>query len=133
MLKYALPIDIDFLGVWDTVGALGLPFGNLPILGKQDMQFLNTGSDQNPVVLVAVLDGNGLADAGFRRLLYFVNVAPEAQQLTLPTEIGITYTLHPIHLNAAAADKRPAASASFDPSLGRFTVPARTALVWVQR
>jgi uncharacterized protein (DUF2235 family) len=43
MLKYAQLIDIDFLGVWDTVGALGLPFGNLPILGKKDMQFLNTG------------------------------------------------------------------------------------------
>jgi uncharacterized protein (DUF2235 family) len=43
LLKYSEPIDIDFLGVWDTVGALGLPFGNLPILGKQDMQFLNTG------------------------------------------------------------------------------------------
>jgi hypothetical protein len=25
------------------LGALGLPFGNLPILGKADMQFLNTG------------------------------------------------------------------------------------------
>jgi uncharacterized protein (DUF2235 family) len=43
MLKYSQPIDIDFLGVWDTVGALGLPFGNLPILGKADMRFLNTG------------------------------------------------------------------------------------------
>jgi uncharacterized protein (DUF2235 family) len=43
MLKYARVIDIDFLGVWDTVGALGLPFGTLPILGKADMQFLNTG------------------------------------------------------------------------------------------
>lgn len=43
LLKYSQPIDIDFLGVWDTVGAMGLPFGNLPILGKQDMQFLNTG------------------------------------------------------------------------------------------
>jgi uncharacterized protein (DUF2235 family) len=43
MLKYSQPIDIDFLGVWDTVGALGLPFGNLPILGKADMQFLHTG------------------------------------------------------------------------------------------
>jgi pullulanase-type alpha-1,6-glucosidase len=100
---------------------------------KQRLQFLNTGSGQNPVVLAAVLDGTGLADAGFKRLLYFVNVAPQAQQLTLPTEIGIAYSLHPVHLNAAAADKRPAASASFDPSLGRFTVPARTALVWVQR
>jgi uncharacterized protein (DUF2235 family) len=43
MLKYSQAIDIDFLGVWDTVGALGLPFGNLSILGKADMQFLNTG------------------------------------------------------------------------------------------
>jgi uncharacterized protein (DUF2235 family) len=43
ILKYSQAIDIDFLGVWDTVGALGLPFGNLPILGKADMQFLNTG------------------------------------------------------------------------------------------
>jgi uncharacterized protein (DUF2235 family) len=43
MLRYSLAIDIDFLGVWDTVGALGLPFGNLPILGKQAMHFLNTG------------------------------------------------------------------------------------------
>src|SRR5262249_19546806 len=38
ILKYAQAINIDFLGVWDTVGALGLPFGNLPILGKADMQ-----------------------------------------------------------------------------------------------
>ena len=43
MLKYSQVIDIDFSGVWDTVRALGLPFGNLPLLGKGDMQFLNTG------------------------------------------------------------------------------------------
>jgi uncharacterized protein (DUF2235 family) len=43
MLRYSQAIDIDFLGVWDTVGALGLPFGNFPILGKADMQFLHTG------------------------------------------------------------------------------------------
>jgi uncharacterized protein (DUF2235 family) len=43
MLKYSQVIDIDFLGVWDTVGALGLPFGKFPILGKADMQFLHTG------------------------------------------------------------------------------------------
>jgi Uncharacterized alpha/beta hydrolase domain (DUF2235) len=43
ILKYSRAIDIDFLGVWDTVGALGLPFGNLPIFGKADLQFVNTG------------------------------------------------------------------------------------------
>ena len=43
MLNYALIIDIDFIGVWDTVGALGLPFGKLPLFGRADMNFLNTG------------------------------------------------------------------------------------------
>jgi type VI secretion system (T6SS) phospholipase Tle1-like effector len=43
ILKYSLAIDVQFIGVWDTVGALGLPFGNLPWFGKADMQFLNTG------------------------------------------------------------------------------------------
>lgn len=43
MLKYSQAIDIEFIGVWDTVGALGIPFGNIPGFGKSDMQFLNTG------------------------------------------------------------------------------------------
>jgi uncharacterized protein (DUF2235 family) len=43
MLKYSQPIDIEFIGVWDTVGALGIPIGNIPGFGKADMQFLNTG------------------------------------------------------------------------------------------
>jgi len=43
MMKYSLPIDVEFIGVWDTVGALGLPFGDLPLFGRSDMQFLNTG------------------------------------------------------------------------------------------
>ena len=43
LLKYSLPISIKFIGVWDTVGALGIPFANVPGFGKSDMQFLNTG------------------------------------------------------------------------------------------
>jgi uncharacterized protein (DUF2235 family) len=43
MLKYSQDIDVEFIGVWDTVGALGLPFGNIPLFGRSDMQFLNTG------------------------------------------------------------------------------------------
>ncbi|RWF67349.1 DUF2235 domain-containing protein [Mesorhizobium sp.] len=26
LLRYSIPIDIDFIGVWDTVGSLGVPF-----------------------------------------------------------------------------------------------------------
>ncbi|WP_316233762.1 DUF2235 domain-containing protein [Bradyrhizobium sp. SZCCHNPS2010] len=33
LLKYSLPIDVEFIGVWDTVGALR----------KSEIQFLNTG------------------------------------------------------------------------------------------
>jgi uncharacterized protein (DUF2235 family) len=43
ILKYTLVIDIDFIGVWDTVGALGLPFGKLPCFGRADMNCFNTG------------------------------------------------------------------------------------------
>jgi uncharacterized protein (DUF2235 family) len=43
MLKYSQAIDVEFIGVWDTVGALGIPFAHIPGFGKSDMQFLNTG------------------------------------------------------------------------------------------
>jgi uncharacterized protein (DUF2235 family) len=43
ILKYSQAIDVEFLGVWDTVGALGLPFGHLPWFGRSNMNFLNTG------------------------------------------------------------------------------------------
>src|SRR5262249_44954213 len=43
ILKYSQAIDVEFIGVWDTVGALGLPFGHLPWFGRSDMNFLNTG------------------------------------------------------------------------------------------
>ena len=33
---------IDFIGVWDTVGSLGIPFGPLRYFGQQKFQFHNT-------------------------------------------------------------------------------------------
>ncbi|WP_398470631.1 DUF2235 domain-containing protein [Tardiphaga sp.] len=43
MLKYSRPIEIKFVGVWDTVGALGIPLAGVPGFGKSNMRFLNTG------------------------------------------------------------------------------------------
>jgi hypothetical protein len=43
MLKYSRPIDVKFIGVWDTVGALGIPLAGVPGFGKSNMRFLNTG------------------------------------------------------------------------------------------
>jgi pullulanase-type alpha-1,6-glucosidase len=98
---------------------------------KARLKFFNTGSTQNPTLLVGHLDGVGYPGAGFRELLYFVNVDKIAHDLLVPSEKGKPYVLHPVHLAASAADKRPALQADFAPATGRFSIPARTALVYV--
>ncbi|MCX2864720.1 DUF3372 domain-containing protein [Paucibacter sp. PLA-PC-4] len=98
---------------------------------QQRLQFHNTGPQQNPLLLVGELDGRGLAGAGFERLIYIVNVAGTSQSLYLASARGLAYRLHPVHRAPQAADKRPAEQAGFEPQTGRFTVPARTALVYV--
>ena len=42
ILEYSVPIPIKFIGVWDTVGALGVPFGNIPIISRSNYKFLET-------------------------------------------------------------------------------------------
>jgi pullulanase-type alpha-1,6-glucosidase len=95
------------------------------------LRFYNTGPQQNPVLIAGHLDGAGLDGAHFKELLYLINVDPQAQSLVLSAEKGKPYTLHPVHLAPTAADQRPATQASYDAASGRFTVPARTALVFV--
>ena len=94
------------------------------------LRFLNVGPNQNPVVQVGHLQGKGYAGAAFQELLYFINVDKVAQTLTLPEEAGKAYRLHPVHTATAAADAR-ALSAKFDARQGQFTIPARTAVVYV--
>ena len=99
---------------------------------KQRLAFRNTGSAQVPTVLAAHLDGRSYAGAGFREVLYFINVDKVAQTLTIPEEAGKQYRLHPVHTAYDAADRR-AAAASYDRSSGRFVLPPRTAVVFVVR
>jgi pullulanase/glycogen debranching enzyme len=97
---------------------------------KSRLVFYNTGSQQNPVVLAGHLDGSNLDGAGFRELLYLVNVDLNPQSIVVPEEKGKAYVLHPVHTSPTAADPRPL-EARYEAATGRFTVPARTALVWV--
>jgi pullulanase len=98
---------------------------------KKRLRFYNTGAKQNPVVIAGHLDGTGLAGANFNELMYFINVDKTPQTITLLTEQSKSYALHPIHLGNNAADKRPATLARYDSTSGGFTIPARTALVYV--
>jgi len=100
---------------------------------QQRLQFYNTGKDQNGAVIVGKLDGKNYAGANFGALMYFINVATEAQTLVIPDEKNHHYTLHPIHLNKAASDPRPAAHAKYNAADGSFIIPARTALVFVEQ
>ncbi len=97
---------------------------------QERLSFHNVGPGQNPVVQVGHVDGKGYAGANFKELLYFINVDKVPQTLNLPQEAGKAYRLHPVHTAQDTADQRPA-SAQFDSATGRFTLPARTALVYV--
>ncbi len=94
------------------------------------LQFRNVGATQDPTVIVGHLDGAGYPGARFREVLYLVNVAAEERVLDLPVEKGKRWVLHPVHRAPAAAD-RSAATARVETASGRFTIPARTAVVFV--
>jgi pullulanase/glycogen debranching enzyme len=98
---------------------------------KARLTFHNNGSTQIPTVLAGHLNGVGYAGAGFKEVLYLVNVDKVAQTVTIDALKGKAFVLHPVHTSAGAADKRPATSASYASASGAFTVPPRTALVYV--
>jgi len=96
---------------------------------KQRLRFLNTGVGQVPTVVASHLDGSGYAGAGFRSIVYLINVGKE--EASIAGAAGKQYRLHPVHMAAGAADKR-AAAARYDAAAGRFTIPPRTAVAFVE-
>ncbi|MCU0646753.1 MAG: DUF3372 domain-containing protein [Gemmatimonadaceae bacterium] len=94
------------------------------------LAFRNTGPSQDPALLIGHLDGAGYEGARVRELLYVVNLASVERSIVLPEDRGRPWLLHPVHRRADAAD-RSAARATVDAASGRFTIPARTAVVFV--
>ena len=99
---------------------------------QQRLRFENVGAQQNGAVIAAHLDGKNYPGAGYQSIMYFINVASAPQTLDLPDQRGQAYHLHPVQSDRHAADRRVAASARYDAALGRFTLPARSAVVFVQ-
>jgi hypothetical protein len=96
------------------------------------LDFPNTGPEQEPAVMVAHLEGRGLAGARFAEVVVLVNVDVRAHSLALPTLKDKAFELHPVHTAPRAADPRPAREARYEAASGRFDVPPRTAVVFVQ-
>jgi pullulanase/glycogen debranching enzyme len=97
---------------------------------KARLKFYNTGSAQEATVLVGDLDGTGYAGAKFKELTYFVNVDVQSHTIAIPQLANRAFVLHPVHTQADAADQR-AKESTYDAQSGSFTVPARTAVVFV--
>ena len=100
---------------------------------RQRLTLPNTGPTQNAVVLVGHLNGRGYPSANFSELLYFINVDKVAHTISLPEQSGKSYLLHPVQAAQTAADARVRSTAVVNGLNGRFTVPARSAVVFVVR
>ena len=91
---------------------------------EQRLHFVATGNAQ---LIAATVDGQGYVGAQFKRIVYAINAAATPLEFTVSDAQGQAFVLHPEH----RADQRAQQDARFDGKKGLFTVPARTALVWV--
>jgi len=98
---------------------------------KSRLTFPNTGTAQIPTLLVGHLDGLGMSDERFRAIVYFVNVDRASVDFTWASAASQPWVLHPVQRASSAADERVRDHASFDRSAGRFSIPARSAAVFV--
>jgi len=98
---------------------------------RQRLRFFNTGSRQEATVAAAHLDGRGYPGAGFKGISYFINVDKVGHTVADAQAVGKAMHLHPVFLSPNVADKR-AAQATFDAATGAFTIPPRTAVVFVE-
>jgi pullulanase-type alpha-1,6-glucosidase len=98
---------------------------------KRRLRFFNTGSQQEPTVAAAHLDGQGYPGANFKGISYFINVDKVGHTVLDPQAVGKTMHLHPVFLSPNAADKR-ASQAVFDSATGSFGIPPSTAVVFVE-
>jgi pullulanase-type alpha-1,6-glucosidase len=93
------------------------------------LRFPDAGPAQSGSLLVGRLDGAGYPGAQFDGVLYALNADLREQSITRPEEAGLGWRLHPVHLEGT--DARPREQARYDAASGTFTVPPRTAVVWV--
>ena len=100
---------------------------------RERVSFPASGPTQEPTVIAELIDGRGLAGARFGALLVVLNADKQPHVLDLPALVHRGWRLHPVHLAARAADTRVASQARVDDATGRFTLPARSAVVFVAR
>ena len=94
------------------------------------LRFFNSDPSSPGTVIGAHVDGVGYPGAGFSSLVVLLNADVRERTVDDAAVRQQPWQLHPVHLAPGAADARAALS-RFDAQRGTFTVPARTAVVWV--
>ena len=94
------------------------------------LDFLNDGADQVPGLIMLRLsdrEGENL-DENYVMIVVLFNTAPDAVDFSVDALAGLGFELHPVQ--AASVDPVVQAAA-FDAPTGTFSVPGRTAAVFV--
>src|SRR5207247_1625724 len=95
------------------------------------LDFRNAGPEQLPGLIVMTLsDAEGALDRRYREIVVLFNATDAEQHFADPSFAGRAFRLHPIQ---AASHDPVVRTARFDQSGGSFTVPGRTAAVFVVR
>ncbi len=100
---------------------------------RERISFPAAGPSQEPTVIAELIDGRGLGGAKFGAVLVVLNADKQSHVLEAASLAGRHWRLHPVHLAPQAADVRIAQEAHVDDAAGRFTLPARSAIVFVAR
>lgn len=94
------------------------------------LRFANTGPDEIPGLIVMNLanPAGQIIDSNYDRIVVLFNARPEAVTFAEVSAQGLPFELHPLLGKAQDAVVK---QSQFDPASGAFTVPARTAAVFV--
>ena len=97
---------------------------------KQQVQYLNTGPDQIPGMLVmSISEAPGTNfDPAFKQVVVVFNANDEAQTFSADALKGLDLRLHPVQVNGSDPVVKTSA---YNSTAGSFTVPARTTAVFV--
>lgn len=95
---------------------------------KQSLTFLNTGKDQIPGLIVMHLSDNADLDSTYGDIVVFFNAQKETLTYGDPSLSQLKFALHPVQANSVDAVVKTAA---FDKASGNFTIPGRSAVVFV--
>lgn len=95
---------------------------------KNRLHLHNTGSTQIPGVIAYSIEGNDYTGAVYNKVAVFINVDKAPHTITVPTLSSGNFALHPVHVGGNDAVVK---TASYNNDSGAFTIPARTAAVFV--